>query len=222
MAIITRDTKLSDIVISDPSSITVLNRFEIYLGLGDKTVKDICEEKDMDENFFSTILNTYVNEDYFPEAALKSYSISKIVEYFSKTNNYYLRFQIPNIERHFNSLIDRSNSNNNNLELLRNFFNEVKNELITRIEHDSAYLYPQLSGNQCTDITCPEYQEENDSIEEKLNDLINMFVIHLRGEYDVNLCHAVLVSILSLQKDIRQNNRIRYRILIPFIVSRNY
>ena len=57
------------------------------------------------------------------------------------------------------------------------------------------------------------------NIEEKLNDLINMFVIHLKGEYDVNLCHAVLVAIMTLQKDIKQNNRIRYRILLPILKS---
>ena len=46
-----------------------------------------------------------------------------------------------------------------------------------------------------------------------------MFVIHLKGEYDVNLCHAVLVAIMTLQKDIKQNNRIRYRILLPILKS---
>ena len=46
-----------------------------------------------------------------------------------------------------------------------------------------------------------------------------MFVIHLRGEYDANLCHAVLFAIISLEKDIKQNNRIRNRILYPISVA---
>ena len=86
MAIITKESKLSDIVINDPSSITVLNRFNIFLGLGDKTIENICAEKGIDVNFFSTILNTYINEDYFPEEALKSYSVHEIVKYINKTN----------------------------------------------------------------------------------------------------------------------------------------
>ena len=44
MAIITKDSKLSDIVINEPSAITVLNRFNIFLGLGVKTIEDICRE----------------------------------------------------------------------------------------------------------------------------------------------------------------------------------
>ena len=59
--------------------------------------------------------------------------------------------------------------------------------------------------------------EDNDNIEDKLNDLINMFVIHLKGEYDVNLCHAVLVAIMTLQKDIKQNNRIKWFLLLLIV-----
>ena len=213
MAIIKHDSKLSEMVIEEPSTLTVLNRFGICLGLGDKTLKDICQEMQLDIDFFSAILNTYINESYFPEEILKTYSINEIISYFKKTNEYYLRFSIPNIERHFNSLIQRSSANNNNLGLLRNFFEEVKNELITRIEFDNQIFQSQsLTVN--ADI---KNIESEDLIEDKLNDLINMFVIHLKGEYDINLCHAVLISIMTLKKDINQNNRLRYRILFPLI-----
>lgn len=215
MAIITSNSILSEIVLNEPSSIAILNRFGLYLGFGDKTLSDICNEKGLDVSFFTTILNTYINEDYFPVETLKTYSTDIIIEYFTKTNNYYLRFQIPNIERHFDLLISKSGSENNNLELLRNFFTEVKNELINRIENDTKVLFPKVRNAESVKdfiTTC-----ENDLIEDKLNDLINMFILHLKGDYDVNLCHAVLIAIFSLQKDIRQNNRIRYRIFMPLI-----
>ena len=55
----------------------------------------------------------------------------------------------------------------------------------------------------------------NQIIEEKLNDLKNLFILHLSGSYDVNLCYAVIFALYSLEKDIRQHNRIRNRILRP-------
>ena len=42
-----------------------------------------------------------------------------------------------------------------------------------------------------------------------------MFVVHLKGDYNSNLCQAVLTALLSIKKDITQNNRIRNRILRP-------
>ena len=56
---------------------------------------------------------------------------------------------------------------------------------------------------------------EADSLEEKLDDLKSLFVIPLRGEYDLNLCHGVIFALYSLEKDIKQHNRIRNRILRP-------
>ena len=48
-------------------------------------------------------------------------------------------------------------------------------------------------------------------------------VKHLSGDYDENLCYAVLFSICSLEKDIKQHNRIRYRILTPMVSAmKNY
>ena len=57
--------------------------------------------------------------------------------------------------------------------------------------------------------------DESTTIEDKLSDLKNMFIMHLSGQYDLNLCYGVIVAIITLEKDIRQNNRIRNRILLP-------
>lgn len=54
-------------------------------------------------------------------------------------------------------------------------------------------------------------------VEEKLHDLLYFFVEHLRGNYDANLCTAVVSAVFSLERDLCQNNRIRSRILLPLI-----
>lgn len=224
MLLVNKETKLFEVVIQEPAVITVLSRFNITLGVGDKSVKQICDEHNLDVNFFLSILNTFINPDYFPENALKSYNISEIIDYLNKTNNYYRLFLIPNIEQHFNLLIMRSDSGNSNLELMRNFFYEVKTELLSRIDNDSSSLFAEISALQgakphinIADVKASDVfsHNEDNTIEDKLNDLINMFVIHLSGRYDANLCQAVLFAIINLKKDICQNNRIRNKILMP-------
>ena len=224
MSLVNRETKLYEVVVQEPAVITVLSRFNITLGVGDKSVKQICDEHQLDLNFFLTILNTFLNHEYFPENVLRSCNISEIVEYLNKTNNYYRQFLIPNIEQHFNLLIMRSSSKNSNLELMRNFFIEVKKELLSRIEQDNSSLFSEVitlhESQPSIDVPnikeCDLYDNiEDNTIENKLNDLINMFVIHLSGNFDANLCQAVLLAIINLRKDICQNNRIRNKILMP-------
>ena len=220
MALINRDSKLSEVILHDPSTITVLDRFGIALGVGDATVSDSCAEHNIDVNFFTAILNTFINENYFPQEALAKFSATEIVDYLSKTNDYYERNVLPNIERHFAFLIGKAPSHNNNLVLMRQFFEEVKTELSQRISNDREHWFPQVcsKAQETQRNTALEVNIEdipNDAIEDKIDDLINMLIVHLKGDYDHNLGYAVVVAVLSLKKDIKQNNRIRYRILRP-------
>lgn len=219
MAMIQAHTKLCDVIASAPDIIPVLNRFGIMLGTGDKTIDEVCIRHNLDTVFFLCIINTYINDEYFPEKILKSFCATTIVSYLEKTNAYYLHFQLPNIERHFAALISRS-GDNNNLGLMKRFFDELKDDISMRIDHDHKQWFPLINNikNNCN----PSEHIDIDSstvIQDKLNDLKNMFIIHLNGSYDLNLCYGVITSIISLEKDIRQNDRIRNRILIPLFNS---
>ena len=187
--IVNKDTKLHDVVISEPSITAVLSRFDNNLGIGDKTVRQMCDERGIEPTFFIAILNTYISDDYAPADAFRLNGES-VNRYLKRTIEYYDKFLIPNIEQHFNLLIHRSSGINSNLELMRNFFFEIKEELALLINSDVAVFKPI------------------DTIEDKLNDLVSMFVIHLTGSYNINLCQAVLFAIIGLRKDISQYNRI--------------
>ncbi len=224
MALVTSETKLCDVILDEPSVITVINRFGIALGVGDKSVKEICRQKEIDTNFFLTILNAYIYESFFPENGFDSFGAQEIIGYLEKTDQSYLRYQLPNIERHFKALIDHSDKNNN-LPLLLNLYNEVKDEMHKRIDNDNRHWFAEIlrhekgvAPGQLT-VEASDARRAADSIEDKLSDLKNMFVIHLRGDYDRNLCQAVLFAIISFEKDIRQNNRIRNHILYPLAVA---
>lgn len=223
MALVTPDTKLCEVIVDEPSVVPVINRFDIVLGVGDRTIKSICKEKGIDTSFFITILNAFIHESFFLENVTGAFNAGDVVDYLRKTNNSYLRNQLPNIERHFAALILRSDSNNN-LPLLFNFYREVKTEIERRIDSDNQWFDAIISAEQSNSevsVAGNAVQAESDSIEDKLSDLINMFVIHLRGDYDRNLCHAVLFAVISLEKDICQNNRIRNRVLRPLVDALN-
>ncbi len=223
MALVTPDTKLCEVIVDEPSVVPVINRFDIALGVGDRTIKSICKEKGIDTSFFITILNAFIHESFFLENVTGAFNAGDVVDYLRKTNNSYLRNQLPNIERHFAALISRSDSNNN-LPLLFNFYREVKTEIERRIDSDNQWFDAIISAEQSNSevsVAGNAIQAESDSIEDKLSDLINMFVIHLRGDYDRNLCHAVLFAVISLEKDICQNNRIRNRVLRPLVDALN-
>jgi len=219
LTLVNHDTKLSDIVIAEPSALTVLNRFGIRLGLGDLTVARACTQLDIDPDFMVTILNTYLHEAYFPERIEATFKASTIVNYLGQTNNYYIHFHLPVIERHFGLLISKSDPANNNLGLMLKFFIEVKQQLLDRIADDRDRWFPAILEAEATATAIETFirpdEGDVDTVEDKLTDLINMMVIHLSGNYDGNLALAVLMALVSLKNDLVQNNRIRNRLLRP-------
>lgn len=226
MQIVNYDSKLCDLLVNDPTLIAVFNRFGIALGVGDKTIARVCDEKGIDKDFLTTILNTFINEEYVPSDVHNRFSADKIVSYLQQTNAYYEHYLIPNIERHFNFLMAKSNNSNTSLSIIYKFFLEVKEELMARINDDKEQLFPKLlthsgstrlEANAKNDSAAKAIQE--DSIESKISDLLNMLVMHLSGTYDSNLAHAVLIALFGLKKDINQNNRIRERMLNPIVVA---
>jgi len=222
--------QLSEVVEEHPSLIPVINRFGIRLGLGDKTVKEICDEYMIDADFLLTVINTFLNEEYFPEKKLQTFHTSQIIDYLTKTNADYQRHQLPNIEKHLGMFISISQNGNNSLALIGKFFASFKKELTDRITKDTDEWFPyclQLSGKiealrkHDKDISMLNLPKQivEDPAEALLTDLKRILIKHISGEYNENLCYAVIIAINNLEKDIKQQNRIRYRILSPMVAA---
>lgn len=228
MPLVYPNMQMSEVVEEYPSLIPVINRFGIRLGLGDKTVSTICEERGLDTDFVLIVINTFLNEEYFPERKLRTFHTSQIIDYLTKTNQYYQRSQLSNIERHLGSFISLSKPGNHTLSLIGKFFSSFQEQLTARIANDEHIWFPyclelseQLNTYPASDaeLHLGGEEKEDDSIEALLFDLKSIMVKHLSGDYDENLCYAVIFAISSLEKDIKQHNRIRYRILTPMVTA---
>lgn len=196
MAFLSVSSVLSESVSENYLLIPVLNRFGIKLGLGDKTVVSICEEYDINSDFFLSILNTYLNDDYFPERILQRFDIKLVSDYLKQTDAYYAHALIPNIEKHLNAFISLSDPNNKQLTLISKLFQKFKLELLNRINNGIL---------------------DDDDSQVLLFDLKNILIKHISGNFNENLCYAVIFSVDSLLNDLSKHNRIRDKILKPMI-----
>lgn len=217
MALYNKESKLAEALLANPQLIPVVNRLGVNLGIGELSIGTICSQEHIDADFFLSVINTFLDADYFPLNGKDTFTLEKTIEYLRRTARYYLEIQLPNIRRHFQSLLLRSQSENN-LSSLHDFFEETAAQLESSVKFDEETVFPKLiTGNAGNDL---ELSSENHSeVEEKLHDLLYLFVAHIKGEYDRNLATAVVSSIFALETDYIQNNRIRRRILLPIARS---
>jgi regulator of cell morphogenesis and NO signaling len=224
MEIFTRNHKIAQLINHNYHLLPVLNRFEIKLGLKDKTVDEICIEKNINANFFLAIVNTYHNEDYFPENELLSFSPTEIVGYLRKTHKYYIDYVLPKLDLLLKQLIQSSSSISKDLQMVDVFYKKYKKELILHINDEEERVFPHVvqlvekHEKQAT-YTIRAFEKEHTNVDEKLNDLKNLIIKYVTPDYDENICNEFLITLYRFEKDIIDHARIEDKILLPATLS---
>lgn len=226
---ILQDYKMADLIHFNYNILMILNRFDIELGFGDKTIKQVCDEKKINTSFFLEITNAFLDKDYSPEANLLNFSAELIVSYLQKTHVYYTKEKIPEILELINALELKTNSVRNK-KLLNNFFTQYKNEFNQHIKREDEFVYPYvLSLQQAFEKKqiykktletikikpIASYLIEHEDVEEKLYDLKNILIKYLPPAKNQTQINIILSRLFMLETDLNEHTRIENKVLVP-------
>lgn len=195
MTSLNRHSVIADVLSEHNALIPVLNRFGIRLGVGDKTILELCDEHGLNPDFILTVLNVYLDEDYLPEDSLRLFDAEAIADYFQQTVESYIRELIPNIGKHLNAFIAISGPDNKELRILNELFLKFREKMTEYLQNQTLF--------------------DDDFPYELLHDLKNILIRHLSKEFNQNLTYAVIFSVHSLEKDLAAHNRLREKVLQP-------
>jgi len=231
--LLTADMKLAEIVHSNYLLIPVLNRFGIRLGFGEKTVRTVCRERRINLEFFLAIVNAFSNEDFFPEARLRTVNVLTIVDYLRTTHAYYIHAQIPRIERLLRSLARSKSRRTKGVVLAQRFFQEYKRELLAHLKREEDVTFPYVeqvyrlhrsrrsrgSKDLLARYSMQAYEEEHDNVDEKLDDLKNILIKYVSSGPDDDTLNTVIFELFRLERDIIDHTRIEDTILRPIVAE---
>lgn len=221
---------MADLIHLDYLMVSVISRFGIQLGFGNKTVEEVCADHNINLEFFLEIANSFHDKDYFPQKHLQDFSIQLITDYLGKTHLYYLDEKIPEIEDLINKMVKECYNESKNAPLLNSFFQEYKNELFLHIQREDERVFPyamyiekkflgkapdHMPSGVSENYSIQEYNKEHDDIEEKLFDLKNIIIKYLPAPGNPSLCNQVISALFILEKDINDHSRIENKVLIP-------
>lgn len=195
MSLLNKHSVVADVLAEHNELIPVLNRFGIRLGVGDKSVGDLCREHRLNPDFILTVLNVYLDETYIPDASLSLFDAESIASYFRHTVDNYIHELVPNIEKHLNAFIALSGSESKELGMLQTLFLKFKQKMTDYLSDIDNY--------------------DDDFPDDLLHDLKNILIKHISQDYNQNLSYAVIFSIHSFEKDLAVHNRLRDKVLLP-------
>lgn len=226
--------KLADVIHIDYLLIPVIGRFGIQLGFGNRTVAEICAEKNLEQSFFLEILNSYHNKDYFTKDQYEKYSVGLIINYLRSTHAYYRTVKVPELENMVELFIQSSLAvNKSNNILIADFFKGYKNELIKHLDYEENTLFPytlkleealektSFSNDLLLEVKSNQTEhedEDHNNLEAKLYDLKNLIIKFLPPVRRSDILEKLLIELFRLEKDLNDHSRIEDKVLVPKII----
>lgn len=229
---INKDMKMAEVIHLNHHLLPILNRFDIHLGFGERSVETVCKEHELNIDFFLEIVNTFHDASYFPVRHLQSFKASMLIEYLQKTHAYYLDLKIPEIGQYIRQITQEENLQSPHKKLLLDFFNSYQHELTTHINKEEQRVYPyvitleNVLDNPASTIddlmeiskySIHEYEEDHDDVEAKLFDLKNIIIKYLPPSKNNRLLNVILHDIFELERDLNNHGHIEDLILVPIV-----
>ena len=220
MTYFNKDEKMADVVLSKHFLIFVLERFNIPLGVQEKTIEEICKENDISLNLFLGIANLHINPNIAPEITLDEHAIYTIIDYLKNSHAYYTNEAIPSIAQQIKEI--SNTRKDTTYTLIERFFNDYKEDVSTHLLYEESIVYPYVTSllnlkDGKKEYTINNYKNNHEDIESKLDDLKNLLIKHLPDQKDQEIRRKLLFKLFRFEKDLIIHTIIEEQILIPHI-----
>ncbi len=228
--LISEKHKLADIIPHDFRLIPIIARFDIPFGFGDKTIHQICEEKNINLYFFLEIINAFHDQNYKPDKQLQKFSLTVTVDYLLKSHRYYKAEKIPYINHLIEKLIWTKPEHVKNKSLITKFFTQYKNEVETHTKFEEKIIYPYVLEVEQAMLTnsisdefkhklsnspVAKYKGEHEELNAALFDLKNIIIKYLPPADNSEITIRILTEIFRLEEDMKDHTHIEDKVLIP-------
>lgn len=201
---------MADMIASNYDLILMLPRFGISLGFGDKTVKEVCRENAVDENFFLTVCNIYTFDDFRPDDEEVSNIDSRlVVDHLQASHRYYIEERLPHLQNHMDHIADGAGQQS--ATILKRYFYDYCREVREHVRREEKNLSYMLEHKSVTE----HYAKSHDNIKDKLSDLTQIIIKYIPGERLNEEMMELVFDIMQLSRDLEKHAEIEEMLLMP-------
>ncbi len=220
------EMKVSDIIISNPYLILVLEHLEINMEVREKTVEHICSENNINIDLFLIIANLFNDFKPGPVTTYSFNDILTIIRYLKSCHKYYLEEKYPEIQEYI-EIINKLNDHSE-ISMIHKFFDKYFHEVVEHLDYEDDVVFPYVlalndilmtgnTGMEESAYSVTQYREHHDDIEEKLNDLNNLLIKYIPQKNDRQPRRKLILCLFELEYDLKIHSLIEETILIPMV-----
>lgn len=199
---------------SDSSILMAMSNFEIPLGFGENTVKEVCDAQNIDTDTFLTVVN-FINGNPFE---IERVSLPTLMSYLRNAHSYFLELKLPLIRKNLIDSLDYSGGDDFSLVVMR-FYDEYVTEVKKHMEHENntvfTYTDHLLEGHKDSEYNIDSYSKKHSHFE-KLKELKDLIIRYYPNK-DNSRLYSVLYDIIVCENDLNSHCMIEDELFIPCV-----
>ncbi|MGM9831474.1 MAG: LuxR C-terminal-related transcriptional regulator [Paludibacteraceae bacterium] len=220
----TADCLMADLMCTEPESLQIISYFGLPVGVGDKTIEQVCQENDVHTATFLAILNYKIGQPAQP--CYSNLSLKTLVNYLQKAHTYFFDFSLPRLRCKLIEAINYSVKTPKIPILIIRFFDEYVQEVSQHMQHENEILFPYVDAlvrgiapdSSIIEQFANRHRAVDDQhIAEKINELKNLIVRYYPDEKGNTLILSVLQDIFLTEQELKTHCNIEDEILLPAI-----
>ena len=212
------DDKMISLIRDNYDLLQSLGSFGINLGFGDKTVRETCEDNEVDTYTFLAVVNYTIN-GYGEFEADTQLSVPTLLHYLEACHAYFLEFQLPYIRRELQESLDKNDSLG---KLILKFYDEYAHEIRRHMQYEQKTLFPYvqslIDGQPANDYNVETFSKHHGATDKKLRELKLLIIKYLPQDgLHNNQLMATLHDIYENEVWLRQHAEVEDHIFVPAI-----
>ena len=212
------DDKMISLIRDNYDLLQALGSFGINLGFGDKTVRETCEDNDVDTYTFLAVVNFAMN-GYGEFDNDEQISVPTLLHYLQASHAYFLEFQLPYIRRELSESLDENDSLG---RLILKFYDEYAHEIRRHMQYEQKTLFPYvqqlIDGEPANDYNVETFSKHHGAADKKLHELKLLIIKYLPQDgLHNNQLTATLHDIYENEVWLRQHAMVEDHIFVPAI-----
>ena len=215
------DDKMITLIADNYNILESLGRFGINLGFGDKTVKEVCEDQNVDTYTFLAIVNFSIN-GYRESDENGRISVPTLLHYLKASHEYFLDYQLPSIRK---ELLEALDENDNLARLIMKLYDSYSREIRMHMKYEEQNVFPYvdklLKGEPEDDYDIETFSKHHGQTTLKLRELKNIIIKYLPSDsMHNNKLMAVLTDLYKCELWLGQHAEVEDYIFVPAIRRR--
>ena len=195
-----------------------LGSFGISLGFGDKTVKQVCDDQNVDTNTFLAVVNFTIN-GYREMDDVSRLSVPTLLQYLKASHDYFLGFQLPFKRK---ELVDALDENDNHARLILKLYDEYSRSVTLHMKYEEKTVFPYveslLAGKPMANYAIDMYSKHHGQESSKLRELKSIIIKYFPGDcLRNNQLSATLYDIYNNEEWLALHAEVEDNIFIPAI-----